>query len=416
MKSVGQLKVHWVTILGKRCSKFLSDAVPGGSAIKAASLYGDLEETLIRELSAGDSIRRILDNEKDADGLVELLRSSSEYRDAQLDEKYVEIGAVLAVTFAGVISARLDDNYRAVGWIYEWCAKKFGDGHIPEDFTFLIAAKYYYNLGTYRYDSISLEKPESEWPGIPSHKDFERLLEKADQESEDADNEIAKDYTKRLHLFVVDSIAQLPPYLTKEVKSYERLLDNLRQSDMAEHHRFSYNLSRAAYAQDELDKAIALAIKALQAAPAIDTKFIAQCRQYLLTLEQEKVARATIVENSKEELRPELNTLLNNNKQEMRKELSAQSSEFQDQVRDEIKNTLLVVIEILGLFLAISGAVVAAVGGIGVSDSILQSFVIYATSGMTIVALFWLLRAMVLKPIRREKQTETSQTAKVVGK
>ena len=419
MKDITKLKRDWVDVLGKGCSGCLSAAGQDGSAIKVARLYGVLEETLIREQSDGNSIRRILKNKEEADDLVESLRNSSEYRDAQLDEKYVEIGATLAVAFAGIISARWDDNYQAIGWMREWCAKRFGDGHDPENYTFLLAAKYYYDLGTYRYDSISREKPKAEWPGIPSHKDFEQLLEKAERESEDADKEVADDYYKRLLLFVVASIAQLPPYLTEEIKAYDSFLDNLKQSERAEHNHFCYYLSRAAYAQNKLDEAIALAIKSLQAAPAIDLRFIAQCRQYLLTLEQEKMATETIIKRSEKEMEPKLNTLLEENKQAMRSELAEQSSEFEkqihkseDEARNEIKNTLLTVIEILGLFLAIAGAVVASVGGIVNSDSILQSFVIYATSGVTIVVLFWLLRAMVLKPLR-EKRTETPQTTKV---
>lgn len=426
MKATSELREYWVNELGKGCSEFLSATSQDESAIKAARLYKKLEEALIRRQSDGDSIRRILNDEDEADYLVELLRSSSGYRDAQLDVKYVEIGATLAVTFAGIISARLDDNYRAIGWMYNWCSRRFGDGHDPKDFTFLTAAKYYYDLGTYRYNSISLEKDSAaEWPNgrssgrriisapIPSTKELEELIDNARRESKDADKEVAKDYIKRLHLFVVASIAQLPPYLTEEVERYKSFLDGLKQSELAEHNRFSYYLSRAAYAQNELDEAIALAIKSLQAAPAIDIGFISQCRQYLLTLEQEKVARATIVETSKEELKPHLGELLENNKKEMQKELDAQSSEFEKQVheshdkaRDEIKNTLLTVIEILGLFLAIAGAVVASVSGIVSSDSILQSFVIYASSGVTIVVLFWLLRAIVLKPLSREKQAK----------
>lgn len=434
MKTLRDLRKSWIDELGEACSEYLSATSQYKFEIKAARLYGELEESLIREQSDGNSIRRILTNEEDADRLVESLHNSDKYRDADLDQRSKEIGAVLAVAFAGVISARLDDNYKAIGWMYEWCVNRFGDGHNPENFTFLTAARYYHDFGEYRYASISLSAPRSEWPALPSgeepgqdrsggpdviYGDLNRLLQKAEQESEEVAEKIAEDYTKRLHLFVVEAIAQLPPYLTEEVNRYTNFLDVLKQSDMAEHNRFSYILSRAAYAQDRLDEAIALAIKALQSAPAGDRTFIAQCRQYLLTLEQEKVARTTIVANSKDELRPELDALLEENKQDMKQEMDDQSEAFQKTVdtvqktvEKEIKESLLRVIEILGIFLAVASVAVTAVGGISVGDSIWQSLGIFALGYLAIVSLFFILRLMVFGPLivaRKDSRDDNRQ-------
>lgn len=427
MKTLKELRGYWIDELGEACSEYLSAASQYKFEIKAARLYGKLEELLIREQSDGNSIRRILTNEEDADLLVESLHNSKKYGDADLDQRFHEIGAVLAVAFAGVISARLDDNYKAIGWMYEWCVNRFGDGHNPENFTFLTAARYYRDFGEYRYASISLSAPRSEWPALPSgeeskqdrsggpeviYGDLNRLLQKAEQESEEAAEKIAEEYTKRLHLFVVEAIAQLPPYLTEEVNRYTNFLDVLKRSDMVEHNRFSYILSRAAYAQDRLDEAIALAIKALQSAPAGDRAFIAQCRQYLLTLEQEKVARTTIVANSKDELRPELDALLEKNKQDMKQEMNKQSEAFQKTVHQEIKESLLRVIEILGIFLAVASVAVTAVGGISVGDSIWQSLGIFALGYLSIVSLFFILRLMVGEPLigaRKDSRDDNRQ-------
>ena len=160
-----------------------------------------------------------------------------------------------------------------------------------------------------------------------------------------------------------------------------------------------FNLSRSAYAQGDLDQAISYAIEALQAAPAIDIGFIPQCRQYLITLEQEKVASETIVEKSTEKLEPKLNNLLNE-----------QATAFKDTIHAEIKESLLRVIEILGIFLAVASVAVTAVGGISVGDSIWQSLGIFALGYLTIVSLFLFLRVMVTKPLIEIRRKQAQQT------
>ena len=160
-------------------------------------------------------------------------------------------------------------------------------------------------------------------------------------------------------------------------------------------------MSRSAYAQGNLDQAISYAIEALQAARATDRAFIPQCRQYLITLEQEKVASETIVAKATEKLDPKLNDLL-----------KEQATTFKDTIHAEIKESLLRVIEILGIFLAVASVAVTAVGGISVGDSIWQSIGIFALGYLTIVSLFLFLRLMVTKPLNeiRRRQAQQAKT------
>ena len=82
-----ELKEYWIDELEKSCSRFLSAASQYKFEVKVAKLYESLEESLIRAQSDGNSIRRILKNKEDATSLVESLHDSSEYRDAQMDQK-----------------------------------------------------------------------------------------------------------------------------------------------------------------------------------------------------------------------------------------------------------------------------------------------------------------------------------------
>lgn len=395
MKKTNELKNYWVDELARSYIPSLSVSTKDELEIEIGKLYPGLEETLVREHSESNSIRRVLNNPEDADKLLnELLPKLAA---DQANEENKEVIATLVVTISGVISARLDGNYEVVGRMITWCEKTLAKGYSTEDFSILKAAKYYHAFGRYRYTSTIGKSQEGS--NLPSSDDLDELLKSVRQESYDSED-YAK-YRNRLRLFMLDGLAQLPPYLSKEIEEYSDWLDDLKKSEGAKGHRFLFNLSRSAYAQGNLDQAIGYAIEALQAAPSIDIAFIPQCRQYLITLEQEKVASETIVEKATEKLEPKLNDLLNK-----------QATAFKDTTHAEIKESLLRVIEILGIFLAVASVAVTAVGGISVGDSVWQSLGIFALGYLTIVSLFFFLRLMVTKPLIeiRRKQAQQAKT------
>lgn len=393
MKDTTELKNYWVVELAKRCRSSLLASTKDKLEIEIGKLYPGLEDTLIRQHSEGNSIRRVLDNPEDADQLLSelLLKLAAD----QANETDKEVMATLFITISGVVSARLDSNYEVVGQMIFWCEKTLTKGYSTEDFSILKAAKYYHAFGRYRYTSTIGKSQEGS--NLPSRDDLDELLESAKQKSDGYED--YERYVNRLRLFLLDGLAQLPPYLSKEIDEYSDWLDDLKKR--AKGHRFLFNLSRSAYAQGDLDQAIGYAIEALQAVPAIDTGFIPQCRQYLITLEQEKVASETIVAKATEKLDPKLNDLLNK-----------QASTFKDTIHAEIKESLLRVIEILGIFLAVASVAVTAVGGISVGDSIWQSIGIFALGYLTIVSLFLFLRLMVTKPLNeiRRRQAQQAKT------
>ena len=417
MKGTTELENYWQDKLARWCILSLSASTKDELEIEIGKLYHRLEETLVREQSEGNSIRRVLNNPEAADQLLNELLPKLAADQANDEDK--EVTATLLVTIAGVISARLDGNYEVVGQMISWCEKTLTKGYSTEDFSILKAAKYYHAFGKYRYTSTIGKSQEGS--NLPSSDDLDELLKSVKQKSDGSEgyapgpgwrscqpgpvkqesdgSEGYAGYGNRLRLFLLDGLAQLPPYLSKEIEEYSGWLDDLKKSEGAKGHRFLFNLSRSAYAQGDLDQAISYAIEALQAAPAIDIGFISQCRQYLVTLEQEKVASETIVEKSTEKLEPKLNDLL-----------KKQADAFKDAIHAEIKESLLRVIEILGIFLAVASVAVTAVGGISVGDSIWQSIGIFALGYLTIVSLFLFLRVMVTKPLIEIRRKQAQQT------
>ena len=390
-----ELETYWVDELAKQCISSLSASTKDELEIEIGKLYYVFEDTLVREQSEGNSIRRLLNDPEDADQLLNKLLPKLAAHQANDEDK--EVVATLFITISGVVSARLDGNYEVVGRMISWCEKTLTKGYSTEDFSILRAAKYYHAFGRYRYTSTIGKSQEGS--NLPSSDDLDELLESVKQKSDGSKGYAF--YNSRLRLFLLDGLAQLPPYLSKEIEEYSGWLDDLKKSEGAKGHRFLFNLSRSAYAQGNLDQAIGYAIEALQAARPTDIAFIPQCRQYLITLEQEKVASETIVEKATEKLEPKLNDLLNE-----------QATAFKDTTHEEINESLLRVIEILGIFLAVASVAVTAVGGISVGDSVWQSLGIFALGYLTIVSLFFVLRLMVTKPLIeiRRRQAQQAKT------
>lgn len=395
-----ELETYWINELAKQCVSSLSASTKDELEIEIGKLYYVFEDTLVRKQSEGNSIRRVLNNPEDADQLLNKLLPKLASHQAIEEDK--EVAATLFIAIFGVISARLDGNYEVVGQMISWCEKTLTKGYSTEDFSILKAAKYYHAFGRYRYTSTIGKSQEGS--NLPSSDDLDELLKSVKQKSDGSKGYAF--YNSRLRLFLLDGLAQLPPYLSKEIKEYSGWLDDLKKSEGAKGHRFLFNLSRSAYAQGNLDQAIRYAIEALQAARATDIGFIPQCRQYLITLEQEKVASETIIEKSTEKLEPKLNDLL-----------KKQADAFKDTIHAEIKESLLRVIEILGIFLAVASVAVTAVGGISVGDSIWQSMGIFALGYLTIVSLFLFLRVMVTKPLIeiRRKQAQQAKAETITG-
>ena len=379
-------------------------------------LYTNLEDEITLKYWNGNNVRNVLTDEEEAKDLFHLVCDAGD-----IVEK--KIGAVLAVSFSGIISARLDSNYRTILEMLEWSNEALPEGFKSNQFLVLRIAECYVEFGKVRHGGTRTRMPKID--------DLNDLMAKAKLEEE----ERKTDYSVYLHLFLVDSVAQLPPYLlSNELTEYSDWLEEVENSTKKKAlARFSYYSSRVAYSQNKLDEAIIYAMDALQAAPARSGDFINQCRQHLLALEQEKAARSIIKSESVKEsvkesvdkagarldiMLKEAHSEFNYRISEVKDEMEENVTAFRKDIRSDIKDSLLRVIEILGIFLAVASVAVTAVGGISVGDSIWQSLGIFALGYLAIVSLFFILRLMVIKPlivVRQDsrnikKQAENPQT------
>lgn len=371
-------------------------------------LYTNLEDEITLKYLNGNNIRNVLSDGEEAKDLLKLVRDAGDILEKN-------IGAVLAVSFSGIISARLDSNYRTVLEMLEWSNEALPEGFKSNQFLVLRIAECYTEFGKVRHGGTRVR--------LPSIDDLNDLMAKAKPEEE----EQKTDYSVYLHLFLIDSVAQLPPYLlSNELAEYSSWLEEVENETKKKAlARFSYYSSRVAYSQNKLDEAIIYAMDALQAAPARSGDFINRCRQHLLTLEQEKAARSIIKSESVKEsvdaagvrlrlMLDEAQSEFDNKISNIEKKMDKDVAQVIRDMRGDIKDSLLRVIEILGIFLAVAGVVVTEVGGLTAGNSLGQTLTIYIVGNSTILMLFLFLRFMVLKPLivsrRKNNQAEASHS------
>lgn len=410
----------WVGKLAEACKESLADSGQNDHMIKIFSLYSKVESLVYEARSKPTSnfsnirvftwdpdaskIPKKLDamREKLSDKITELEGKGGFILDK--DFKKHDLGAILAVSFCGVVAARLDSNFESMKEICDWYEEAIGAGQRRKDYLIIQVADYYHAFGKCRGDVSD----EARFDHLPTKHDLQSLLDRAEEHCESAKK--GYEYIDQLRLFIVEAITQLPSY-RDELNDYSDLLslDTFKGDRISA--RVYYSLSKISYAKGDTDKAIEHAVESLQKARPIETAFIDQCRENLLILEQEKAARTRIIEDSVkksiEKAKGELDCML----KVANKDFREQISEIEEDVKKDVKDALLRVIEILGIFLAVAGVIVTQVGGFRVGGSAWQIIGIFTVGYLTIVSLFFILRIIVNMPLRgKDKRAEDSES------
>lgn len=388
----------WKNELADICAKSLAGSVEyDDRMVKVYSLYDKLEGWVNKWRNIGDfNIRSIINNHLTSQpqddrrkALLDFLRRRIADNEAKYDSILSDF-AILTIAFSGFIAARLDSNFEGMQVMYDWC-NEVSDERM-RDYSICKAAECYYRFGTCRGEvSGNLQNAN-----LPTQEDLIGILSQAEEECRRAkvQDKDRNKYIRQLRLFLMDAVMQLPPYRQDLLGKYPDLLDlsNFKTPISA---RVYYNLSKASYikgGEESLDLAIKYAVDALQNASPADLNFIELCRQNLLILEQEKVARKTTKDEALKEAKTELQKTI------------------EETIRIETRDLQMRVIEILGIFLAVTGVGVTAVGGIAVSGGFWDRLGIYVGGGLSIMILFGFLKYVVIEPIKRGKGTVSDGT------
>ena len=165
---------------------------------------------------------------------------------------------------------------------------------------------------------------------------------------------------------------------------------------------FHQSHARILLALGELGKARSEVEQALAHAKPHMLQSIEASRQMQLAIDLEDLAREDITEavttaatDKVQEKSDEIQATLD---RDIREVAATERSTTSKEISEEISNALLRVVEILGVFLALTGVAVTSIGGIAVEGSLLVKMTVWVFGYSTIVSLFWLLRRIIGKP------------------
>lgn len=417
------LGARWVEELAQACKESLADSGPNDHMVKVFSLYDKLASKVNRQRTMGylgpdiPNIRLFTEDKESFERICERLCDKLVDLEAEgcftLAEDFKEdnLGAILAVTFSGFVAARLDGNFKNMEKVCEWCERAIGSGRSSEDYSIIKVAKYYHTFGNCREDVF-------DGAVLPTKYDLKSLLDQAERDCRNARDGDKDNYIRQLRLFLADAITQLPPWQDKpwqdKLKDYSDLLnlDEFEEPTAREYYQFS-KISYAKSDKESLDSAIKYAVASLQEAPPADVHFIELCRNNLRVLEQEKAARETtkeealkeaerklegMIQAATEAAKEELEGRITEETKKMHEKTREETEKIHKETRDLTKDLQMRVIEILGIFLAVTGVGVTAVGGIAVSGGFWDRLGIYVGGGLSIMLLFGFLRFGVIEP------------------
>lgn len=396
-----------------------SSSPPPLEVIKANSLFDDIaadERRRGRDLH--DSL--IIGSEQsDFDEVVRKVDSEVDKHNKNLTKDQRKAWAAFATTMLFIHAAKFDEQYEHVREYLDDFETALPAGFSLDQFLPCKIAQQFVIFGEARKRINTGSNPV-----LPSVDDLNKIIYEGINQSEltpstavpDEQESGSKWLTKTLAnlkdhdkgdalnplllliMFLIDSVVLLPPaYLRQD----EGLADWLEKASTGisrlrpEVAKFHYFQSRIYEAQDEIAKALSKADDALQNAPSWNPNLIEEYRVHLRSLEQRKardeITRADINEEVVKRVGEEMRKGLEDAKEEIR----TSANETTVKLREEIRDALLRVVEILGVFLAVVAVAASTVGGFSGEFEWWQQILIMLVGFSAIIFLFYVLRWIV---------------------
>ena len=315
--------------------------------------------------------------------------------------------AIVAVALTGGHCARMDSNAEAAASVWAWSNSAAGDGWTPEDIAPLRVVECFAATAAARAGgtaSFTLEKIDE------IAAESRAQLHMVDSPA-DCDPEALRRH-RRVLAHLTETIASLPARLLRE--ETEGSGYRARYGDWAQQRAlgwfpeshglavFHQHNARILLALGDLDGARREVEQALARAKPHMLQSIEASRQMQLAIDLEDLSRADITQTVTSNVtQTAANTVEEKSRslqQNLLDEMRENAAQERDATRNEIKDALLRVVEILGVFLTVAAIGVTAIGGIAVDGDPEVRIAIWGFGYGSIVSLFWLLRRIAGAP------------------
>ena len=309
--------------------------------------------------------------------------------------------AIVAVALAGGHCARMDGNATAAASVWAWSNHAAGDGWTPEDIAPLRVVECFAATAAVRAGGtaiFTLEKIDD------IAAESRAQLHMADSPAS-CDPEALRHH-QRVLMMLTETIASLPATLLREVTSgngykarYGEWVEQRALAWFPEGRGpavFHQHYARILLALGDLDRARREVEQALARAKPHMLQSIEASRQMQLAIDLENLSREDIKSDVTDSVTKDANERIEEESRKLQESLVREMRERATQERNatssEIKDALLRVVEILGVFLTVAAIAVTAVGGIAVDEDPWVRIGIWAAGYGSVVSLFWLLR------------------------
>ena len=323
----------------------------------------------------------------------------------------VTILAYLVVTH----SARFDWKWDSVAnEATNWLDRRLDDGYTSDDFIGLFVAKQAGKVGLSGTSTGEVSKETSEL--------IEETFKIIDLHAEKLKNDdsMGRWNARRLALLMCDAVSAIPSSGLNDghgsdtrdlVLSTAKGLSKEIQDDTSKGgssqlaSRFQYVAAEMHYASgtiEGLQDAQKMLRKALSSTTGVDLPFIERCQTRLDFFDQEESSRVsnkeTITKQIKDDIAAQFEDQETAFKAQMEQVKRSTMEAMTTQMQEESKNSLLRVVEILGVFIAVVGVIGTSIGGVLANETVGQTATIYGIAFVSVILLFGLLRLIVHGP------------------
>ena len=364
-------------------SKYLDDFL-----VQARNEHRNPRVELLPEHSdAGDLLELSGEKIPQLDELREELKEKS-----QLEEKPATVATALVAGHC----ARLDSNPQAAESVWKWVDTHSSLGWTPSEIPVLRV------IDLFAKTSSSSE----EWPTLMNLKDVakdsldELELGSSPQDGREELQEKKIELHRPILTHLTEVLSALPNNTLKDSTDLREWVEEIHEDYFAgaPFAPFHQHYARILLRLGDLDEARKQADKALAHSKPHMLQSIESSRQMRLAIDLEDMSRGAIAKEVTEKVEGNLHK----NSEELQEKLSSKIKETAKEERagtsSEIQDALLRIVEVLGVFLAVVGVAVTAVGGIAVEGSVGVRIAVWGCGYGSIVSLFWLLRRIVGRP------------------
>ncbi len=376
-----------------------------------AALNSAVDDFVYQLQTEGENLRRKLLNDEDllpddekraGKALTSLRKTLSEHMNGWDDAALTVVACLVAVHLA-----RYETRPKGIKFALQWADRQPQNTSIKDWLPLRIANQHH-----------ELSEARSEEGNLPTPRKLEELSESIDACGEHNDTE-HKRHQLRLRLWLAEAITEVPPFILRKESSdgirdiardllgpaeSKSTTDQMQKPSDQMQARFALVRSALAYCSRDgrgLNEAKRQCRLALELTSGTDRHFIERCQNRLDYLELEHASSDANREYIASEIEKRVESGV---KSYTTQALESSRVAILKETRDEIKNSLLRVVEILGVFLAVTGVAVTAIGGIAVEGSLGARIAIWFFGYASLVSLFWLLRKII------EKAGESSES------